>query len=114
MTEHNDPREHIARLGEPDATDLPPMQSAILDEPTLAALVRDLNQCAHINEVLVKGGPQTQTDAQQIKLDDAVLKLLNGELRGVQIRYRHEGQPWCDTLMRTNEGIRLVRVQQQV
>jgi len=114
MSRESDSRSHISRPGEQQSPDLPSMQDALLDEQTLAALVRDLNECATVTEVLIKGSAPADTAAHSVQLDDAVLRLVNGTVRGVQVRYTFEGESWCDTLMQTPQGIRLVRVQPQL
>jgi len=114
MSRESDSRSHISRPGEQQSPDLPPMQDALLDEQTLAALVRDLNECAEIDDVMLKGDNRFVPGAQQnVSLDEAVLKLHSGEVHGVQVRYRFEGRSWCDTLMSTGDGVRLIRIEQQ-
>lgn len=114
QTDAGGAREHVSRLNEQIGTDLPPVQQAILDAETLAALVRDLNECAQIDDVLLKGDAPTMIATSQreiVQLDDAVLRMQRGEVRGVQVRYRYDGQSWCDTLMHGSEGVRLTRIQ---
>ena len=38
--------------------------------------------------------------------------LTQGRVQGVQLRYRYRGVEWWDTVMRTSDGYRLVRMQQ--
>ena len=90
---------------------LPDVHEADLDPATLAALVRDLEQCAEILDVMVKGGAKRRAQAEPVPLREAVARFLDGEIAGVQIRYRFEGSEWRDTLMRTPDAVRLVRFQ---
>ena len=91
---------------------LPPVQQAPLDPATLAALFRDLAACTQVLAVTPRraGPPQRETPLTTISLAQAAAGLQSGEFRGVQIRYRYEGQNWCDTLMARPDGIRLVRI----
>jgi hypothetical protein len=36
--------------------------------------------------------------------------LKGGEVRGVQVWYRHDGREWTDTILRVSDGYRLVRM----
>jgi hypothetical protein len=87
---------------------LPPLQQARLDEPTLDQLFSDLAACATVRSVQ----PRTHPSAPPVFLTvaDARVGLKDGTLRGLQIRYRYEGKDWCDTLLRGQDGVRLVRI----
>jgi len=90
---------------------LPDLQEAALDADTLAALVRDLETQTRILDVIVKGGAVQRADTSPTTLSGSVAQLLNGQVRGVQVRYEHAGSEWRDTLMRRDGGVRLVRIQ---
>jgi hypothetical protein len=90
---------------------LPALQDALLDAELLAALFRDLSVLAKIDEVLLKGGARSHASERSVSLEEALEALEHGRAMGVQIRYRYEGNPWWDTLLRTPQGIRLVRIQ---
>ena len=79
--------------------------AADLDAATLAALFADL-ALTEIDEVLVKGAAEAH--AGGAGLAEAQRRLAEGA-RGIQIRYRWQGEAWWDTLVRTPTGIRLVR-----
>ena len=51
-------------------------------------------------------GVSTDEDLRQ-----AVAALQDGRLRGVQVRYEWQGRQWLDTLLRSQEGLRLVRLE---
>ena len=89
---------------------LPALQQTVLDAPTLEALFRDLAQCTQILAVVPKGAPQAYAPDRGIDLEAARAGLISGQFRGVQVRYRYEGQEWCDTLLATPGGVRLVRI----
>lgn len=86
------------------------MSEALLDEETLDALFRDIGTLTQIDEIIVKHGPGMVGDAAPPTLDEARAMLDARTVRGVQIRYRHEGAAWYDTLMPTPQGVRLLRV----
>lgn len=88
----------------------PPMSEAMLDEQSLAALFNDIAELATVDEILLKAGPGRVDEGDSCSLDEAHRLIRDGEVRGVQIRYRHSGSHWWDTLMRTPDGVRLVRV----
>lgn len=95
----------------PEPLVLPELQSQILDEGTLASLVRDVRAVAEGLEVRVKAFAERRIEDVPWELDEALATLRAGKANGVQLRYRHAGELWLDTLMRTPEGIRLVRMQ---
>lgn len=86
--------------------DLPRLTTADLDPATLDALFADLTGLTEIDEVLVKGDATSY--AGQSGLAEARRALAAGA-RGIQIRYRWDGESWLDTLLRIPTGIRLVR-----
>lgn len=86
--------------------DPPRLTTADLDPATLDALFSDLTGLTEIDEVLVKGAATAY--AGRSGLAEA-RRALAGGARGIQIRYRWEGEAWLDTLLRTPLGIRLVR-----
>lgn len=92
--------------------DLPETWESELDDDTLEALFRDIAQTT-VLEVLVKGAPTALTDARRPTLEEARAMLAAGEIRGVQLRYVHDGVEWWDTLLATpTGGVRLVRIRQ--
>lgn len=93
-----------------DAAPLPSLQDAVLDAETLARLVSDIQGLAVVDEVLLKGGGASMASTQRRTLAEAVDALQRGQVLGVQVRYRYQGQAWWDTLLRAPQGIRLVRI----
>lgn len=89
---------------------LPAVQQAVLDPATLEALFCDLAQCTQILAVVPKTAGRSQVQERSIALAAARTGLDSGAYRGVQIRYHYQSQEWCDTLMATPGGIRLVRI----
>lgn len=90
-----------------DSPALPEVYKQVLDEETLASLLRDLEELAGVYDVRQRRG----MDAPPLGFEDIQATL--GEGVGVQIRYVHEGLHWWDTLMPGPQGVTLVRIQQQ-
>lgn len=88
---------------------LPPLQQTLLDAPTTAALFRDLAACTEVLSVTPKTTATGHTTGS-LTLADAQAGLADGTLRAAQIRYRYDGAEWCDTLLTTPGGLRVVRV----
>jgi hypothetical protein len=89
---------------------LPELRTGLLDDASAGALFRDIAALTQVDEVIVKHIPGRIQQAQPVTLEQALRLLLAAEVRAVQIRYRHDGACWLDTLMRSPEGLRLVRV----
>lgn len=89
---------------------MPPMNDAVLDDAALASLFRDIGQLTQVDEIIIKQRPGHVNDAQQVTLQEALELLRFRQVKGVQIRYRHDGAHWWDTLMPIGESVRLVRV----
>ena len=97
--------------------DLPALHESVLSTADVAALFRDIATLTKVTEIIPKTtGPREHTPAQPppITLDDAHGALVRGELRGLQLRYIHDGAHWWDTLMPVpSGGFRLVRIRHE-
>jgi len=104
------------RLGNvtPENTPLPQLQDTLLEPETLELLFQDIQRCAVVNEVQLKGGPMVMASGQSVPLDEARVALQEGRVLGVQIRYWFNGANWWDTLLRTPQGIRLIRIEHKL
>lgn len=90
---------------------LPEMHAALLGPAELEALFHDLAACADIHEINAKTAPQGFVpETGRMNLAEARRLLLERQVRGVQIRYRHQGAEWWDTLMVRPDGWQLVRL----
>lgn len=89
---------------------LPEVHISLLDDATLHALLRDIELGAQLLEIRAKTQATGFVNDKQWNLRDAWEALCAGELLGLQVRYVHQNQTWCDTLMTTPEGVRLVRI----
>ncbi|MCZ7680342.1 MAG: hypothetical protein M5U28_16860 [Sandaracinaceae bacterium] len=92
-----------------ERVDFPDVHQAELDEPTLARLFEDLAAHAEVLEVRAKSASRAMADGGSITLEDARALLASRSVRGVQVRYRHGGELWMDTLMAGPTRVRLVR-----
>jgi hypothetical protein len=90
---------------------LPDLQQAILDPDTLRALFRDYEMCAELLEVIPKYDPRGYVGERVVSFEAGKELLLRGELQALQVRYRYQSLEWWDTLLRTSNGVRLVRIQ---
>ncbi|MGE0710428.1 MAG: hypothetical protein AB7N76_10070 [Planctomycetota bacterium] len=93
-------------------TELPPVHSGEVDAAGVAALVSDLQACAQHLQVIPKAHAAAYAAPEGIGLAEGARELLAGRLRGLQVRYRHVGRDWCDTLLSLGEGrFRIVRIE---
>ena len=88
---------------------LPPLQQTVLDGPTADALFRDLAACTQVLSITPKTSAMGHTNGT-ITLVEAAAGLQDGSLRGAQVRYLYDDQEWCDTLIATPAGLRVVRI----
>lgn len=100
--------------GENPQDDLPELQDATIDAAVVIALFDDIEQCAELREILVKGAARSLSGQEQpYTLAEARDALLQGEIRAVQLRYTFENTPWCDTITVLPKGFHLIRMEQQ-
>lgn len=84
-----------------------------MDSGLLERYFDDLSQCAEVFEILPKMAPQARAvDSGEWTLSDAKLAVMEGRVRGVQIRYGYDGAEWWDTLLCQPAGVRIVRIRQ--
>ncbi len=89
-----------------------PVYEATLDEAALAALFRDLQALDTPVEVVLKRGAQRHAEQEpEVTLPMAYQLLLGREVRALQLRYTHEQKLWCDTLIASEAGTRIVRME---
>ena len=100
-------------VGNPALASLPDMQQAILDPSTLTQLFRDIELCGERIEVIPKYSAEGYIPAGLITMGEGCALLASGKLRGLQLRYHYDGYDWWDTLMKTPQGIRLVRIRHE-
>ncbi len=101
----------------PEDLDAPPpfpeLTQSLLDQRLLEQYFDDLARCAEVLAILPKMAPQAMAiDASIWTLFDARSGLVEGRIRGVQIRYRYDSAEWWDTLLCQPGGVRIVRIRQ--
>lgn len=94
---------------------LPDLLQSVLGPTDLDALFRDIGSLTRVLEIIPKHGPRDHVpDAPvSLSLDEARTLLDSGAICGLQIRYVHDNTQWWDTLLRTPEGVRIVRIQHE-
>jgi MauM/NapG family ferredoxin protein len=90
--------------------ELPDLHEAMLDEDGLRSLFRDLDSVTRIERVRCKVARDAHATKGEVSASEALALLLSGAVRGVQVWYRYDEQRWCDTILRTPQGHRVVRV----
>jgi len=93
---------------------LPDLHDAVIDRATLWQLADDIESHTELLDVRQKGGAARRADPGDVALRDAFRALETGVVFGVQVSYRFDGDEWRDTLMKTPQGIRIVRMQMPV
>lgn len=101
---------------QPASTTIPPLpelQQAQFDAAELHTLLRDIEACTLITDIIPKFAATGHVpDTAALTIDDARHMLLSGTARAVQLRYRFENADWWDTIMALpGGGFRLVRIQ---
>ncbi len=86
-----------------------PLDDEVVGWDVVDRLLEDVALVAELLEVQVKAGAACYAQGGPMDLPAARRAL--GEGAAVQLRYRHEGAAWCDTLLPGAEGVRVVRVQ---
>lgn len=90
---------------------LPDLNMALLDAAQVEQLLRDIEACAQITEIIPKFAARGQVpDTASVTLAQARELLVARAVRGLQLRYRYENADWWDTLMLAGDQFRLVRI----
>jgi hypothetical protein len=92
---------------------LPDLHQSELDEATLRQLFEDVRNHTELMEVIPKHAAAAYVpEIAAITLAEGLNFLLDGSVRALQLRYRHNGTIWWDTLMPTPQNtFRIVRIQ---
>lgn len=93
--------------------ELPELDEGLLDEAGFRALCAEVERLTELDQVLVKGSPARYTPDTNWQLPAARDALIAGQARGIQLRYRYDGQAWFDTVLKTPDGYKVVRMQQR-
>ena len=92
---------------------LPDLLQSDIDEATLRQLITDIGTHTEILEIIPKHAPgYVEENPAPIQLDEAFHMLATRSVRGLQIRYRHQGKTWWDTVMPLPGSLfRIVRIE---
>lgn len=92
---------------------LPDLHQSEVDQTTLKQLFTDIGTLTEIQEIIPKYAPgYVAENSPQLQLDQAFQQLITHQLRGLQLRYRHQGKIWWDTLIPLPGGLyRIVRIE---
>jgi len=91
---------------------LPQVHAEDIDEAALGALFLDISVASRVVEVRVKGSPERYASPADGGFEAASRAFVERRIAGLQIRYEYRGKVWCDTLMRRDGGVRLVRIRE--
>lgn len=90
---------------------LPALHTTVLDAAQVEQLLRDIEACTELVEILPKYSAQgCVPNVAGVSLAEARTLLATRAVRGLQLRYRYEGADWWDTLLAAGEGWRVVRI----
>jgi MauM/NapG family ferredoxin protein len=101
---------NVAAPLEDSEIELPELQDEIVDDEVIGRLFDDLAALGQIIEINEMGGARAHSEGVGLDLEIAKRRFLAGDVRGVQIVYRHQDETWCDTLMRVPSGTRILRM----
>jgi hypothetical protein len=89
---------------------LPELQDEEINLATASTILSDIEHGTDVLDIRLKGSAAAHVLPGRVSIGLARETFLRGSVAGVQIRYRHQGRHWCDTLMRTPTGARIVRI----
>lgn len=92
--------------------ELLPLQASDIDRDTLGRLLFDIEHAAELTDVRVKAKPDRFAEPGRPSLSEAAALLESGAVSAIQVRYLAHGRAWCDTLLRTAGGFRVVRAEE--
>lgn len=95
-----------------DGPPMPEMCEAILADEDVERLFEDLAACTRVVSIQEKGSRQAYAGQRPATLHSAKARVLNRNVRAVQIRYTYQERDWIDTLICLPAGIQLIRCQQ--
>ena len=90
---------------------LPDLNTTLLDAAQVEQLLRDIELCTQITEIIPKFATRGHVpETAALTLAEARSLLASRAVRGLQLRYRHDDADWWDTLMLVGDHFRLVRI----
>jgi len=90
---------------------LPDLNTTMLEAAQVEQLLRDIELCTQIKEIIPKFAARGQvSETASVTLAQARELLASRAVRGLQLRYSYENADWWDTLMLVGDQFRLVRI----
>ncbi len=97
-------------MNDPSNCDLPDVRQVVWSLEQVEACFSDLERHAQVYRVQIRSPQATAATAPQTTtLADALAALREQTATAVQVYYQFDEKKWCDTLMPTPDGIRVVR-----
>lgn len=93
------------------APELPPLGHRPLDQTSLLAHWKDLEELTEIQEVRCKGGAMKTSMDATVSFAEGTRLFIQEMVQGLQIRYRYDNIAWVDTYLRTPRGVQLIRME---
>jgi len=91
--------------------DLPTLYKADLSTDKLDELLTDIQANSSWMEVRLRDASGGPGNVELIDIAELSVRLADSTRSSVQIRYGFEGKDWCDSILRTRDGFRLVRME---
>jgi hypothetical protein len=98
-----------AGAGESAPAPLPTLNEATLDWDAVDCVLADLDDFVKIRELIGRPGRGSPIPLHDIV--EARDRFVAGELHGLQITYDFADRTWIDTLLRIDDGARLLRME---
>jgi hypothetical protein len=92
-----------------DGPPVPLMVEGVIDADTLRHMFAELVAAATVLGIREKGDPAAYSEAEALTTETAMVRLLSGAARAVQLRYQFGGHEWADTILVLPGGFRVVR-----
>lgn len=104
------PRRAVPRLRFGSGDALPRLDDVALDAHGLSAALTAISERADYLDVFVRVSTPAGAASRRVSLDDARALLSSGKAVALQLSYRVNDTNWSDTVTRTEDGFRLLRV----
>jgi hypothetical protein len=97
--------------GQNSDTALPELHQGVLNSSQLEQLLRDIESCTDLQEIVPKWLSQEQVKTHRsLSLAEARALLVDRAVRAVQFRYRYQGADWWDTILVLGADYKVVRI----
>jgi hypothetical protein len=87
----------------------PDVLEAHWDHEQVVTFFQDLGLAAQVEHVQVRSMADGKPTDRAVSLHEAQQLFVSQQAKAIQIRYRFELEPWCDTLMVLPDGVKIIR-----